>query len=576
MPLAWACALAPKCCWNQRHLGQHHSNCSARTLRVAGRQTSKLQHGKAESITKAHRRQRNRHRRCFPHVFAAMPSLQSLPWPGDMHVSVPSITQTWSSMHSMMTGEVVAATSSASFKLIFICVAVGWLLKTSRLPKETAPVLTQVAYTALIPCMLFTKCAATLASNRSLVLIGLPLAAILQVLTGSALGWLAAQTFPEPTKPKKEYYGWHPNNPAKSASAIAGTTAAATGVPQAAAALMPTPSNPPEGTRQMVMSCCAFGNSLTLPLVFLLALLPGGAADRATGYLALFMMGWSPMLWSFGLQLLGRSMPASQPGLQTRKARSAAAANMRGVKGALVTAQATARRQWSRLKRSVGSVINPPLFGVISGVIVGLSPAGPLLFLAPSAASSSMPFELKIVVGALRAIVDILQTLGGATLAVTTVVLGASMFPQNKSSDTVDKQATSGTPQSIAGADGRMKSLQWLRAILPRDHVERRVLGTVGFVRLILMPMASMAIVGTLAALGLLPDDPICRLVLLVEGSMPTAQNLVLLMNLNPNTQPLASKTGKLLLRLYPIAILPVTVWMTLFVQWMPVALAAL
>ena len=68
------------------------------------------------------------------------------------------------------------------------------------------------------------------------------------------------------------------------------------------------------GTRQLVMSCCAFGNSLTLPLVFLLALLPGPAADRATGYLALFMMGWSPMLWSFGLQLLGRSMPASQPG----------------------------------------------------------------------------------------------------------------------------------------------------------------------------------------------------------------------------------------------------------------------
>ena len=30
--------------------------------------------------------------------------------------------------------------------------------------------------------------------------------------------------------------------------------------------------------------------------------------------------------------------------------------------------------------------------------------------------------------GALRSIVDILQTIGGATLAVTTVVLGASMF----------------------------------------------------------------------------------------------------------------------------------------------------
>ena len=44
-------------------------------------------------------------------------------------------------------------------------------------------------------------------------------------------------------------------------------------------------------------------------------------------------------------------------------------------------------------------VINPPLFGVIAGVVVGLSPAGPLLFLAPSPSASRMPFELKIVVG---------------------------------------------------------------------------------------------------------------------------------------------------------------------------------
>lgn len=70
---------------------------------------------------------------------------------------------------------------------------------------------------------------------------------LLQVLTGSALGWLAAQTFPEPPTKAKEYYGWHPNKPAKSASAIAGTTALATGVPHAASALMPAPSNPPEG-----------------------------------------------------------------------------------------------------------------------------------------------------------------------------------------------------------------------------------------------------------------------------------------------------------------------------------------
>lgn len=46
-------------------------------------------------------------------------------------------------------------------------------------------------------------------------------------------------------------------------------------------------------------------------------------------------------------------------------------------------------------------VINPPLFGVIAGVVVGLSPMGPLLFLPLSSSGPQMPFELKIVVGEL-------------------------------------------------------------------------------------------------------------------------------------------------------------------------------
>ena len=39
----------------------------------------------------------------------------------------------------------------------------------------------QVAYVAMIPCMLFCKCAATLAEQPSLQLLGLPLVAMLQV-----------------------------------------------------------------------------------------------------------------------------------------------------------------------------------------------------------------------------------------------------------------------------------------------------------------------------------------------------------------------------------------------------------
>ncbi len=51
-------------------------------------------------------------------------------------------------------------------------------------------------------------------------------------------------------------------------------------------------------------AACTFGNSLTLPLVFLNALLPAAAFDRAVGYTALFLTGWSPLLWSLGYSQL--------------------------------------------------------------------------------------------------------------------------------------------------------------------------------------------------------------------------------------------------------------------------------
>lgn len=133
-----------------------------------------------------------------------------------------------------------------------------------------------------------------------------------------------------------------------------------------------------------------------------------------------------------------------------------------------------------------------------------------------------------------------------------------------------------GTSHQGADSLGEKRPFHWLRNILPRDALEARILATVGVARLLLVPAAAFAIVEGLAAAGLLPNDPVCKLVLLVEGSMPTAQNLVLLMNLHDNTRHLSEKAGRLMLRLYPIAILPVTIWMTFFVQRLPVAVSAL
>ena len=39
---------------------------------------------------------------------------------------------------------VLAATCAASLKLVLICTGVGWLLRSGRIPNDTAPVLSKV------------------------------------------------------------------------------------------------------------------------------------------------------------------------------------------------------------------------------------------------------------------------------------------------------------------------------------------------------------------------------------------------------------------------------------------------
>ncbi|CAL8465949.1 g5485 [Coccomyxa elongata] len=197
---------------------------------------------------------------------------------------------------------VLAATTAASFNIFMLCGFVGWLLHTGRIPNETAPVLSKVAFNVFIPCMLFSKVASTLATQPDLSLLAIPLVAVLQVLAGACFGSVAARIVDGSLK--RSLSGWHPLNPSRSAQLLAMTTASATGVPNVAAALLPRPKNVPLGTRELVRAACTFGNSLTLPLVFLNALLPAAAFDRAVGYTALFLTGWSPLLWSLGYSQL--------------------------------------------------------------------------------------------------------------------------------------------------------------------------------------------------------------------------------------------------------------------------------
>ena len=69
----------------------------------------------------------------------------------------------------------------------------------------------------------------------------------------------------------------------------------------------------------------------------------------------------------------------------------------------------------------------------------------------------------------------------------------------------------------------------------------------------------------TCAAALWYPADPLIALVCLTMAAMPPAQNLVLLTNLNEETRHLAPRLAGLLVRMYVLAILPTTLWLTVF-----------
>ena len=57
---------------------------------------------------------------------------------------------------------------------------------------------------------------------------------------------------------------------------------------------------------------------------------------------------------------------------------------------------------------------------------------------------------------------------------------------------------------------------------------------------------------------------------------MPSTQNLAMLVQLREGTQPMAPRVGALLLQVFAVSIVPLNLWLTLFIRHLPVSLAAL
>lgn len=519
---------------------------------------------------------------------------------------------------------ILGATASAVFKIVILCIAVVWMMQKSKLPPSTPQVLSQVAFQLTIPCMLFSKTVAILSTSSDFTIFMVPVAAALQILIGQIFGLIGADAVEGKSAWSRFLLGWQPLGPSPSAAAVARSMATAVGNPWAAPALMPEGHGPPAGVRQLVQLSCAFGNSVTLPLVFLLTLLSGAQGDRAVAYTALFLLTWSPAFWTLGFRDLSNpTLPAEKktmtdvstvPGspevwspltdnpqeeVLIKNDVRAPRQDMKSAQGQVGdiivvddgTWQEKLERSYSEVKKRLRNGIeaflkatNPPVQAVLAGVVVGLSPLAGWITGAKGPAmvpGGGASWDFSILLGGVRATFDLVDLVGGATLVLQAVVLASSLFtsppPVTSGRDkddmeegtyVVDAKNSSGTAKDIELARAPLRATGsggfWDQLRLHSEW-ERRYLLVVGVVRLLLVPAATCGVVLTLRQYSLLPNDPVCLLTLLVQSAMPPAQNLVLMMQLIPAVQKLTTVVTKLLLLLYLAAIFPLSLWINCF-----------
>lgn len=144
------------------------------------------------------------------------------------------------------------------------------------------------------------------------------------------------------------------------------------------------------------------------------------AADQAGGYLALYLIGWAPGLWTIGYQIITRGVHHAPLGGETSTA---------GERGPLSV-------WWGKGTRLLGQIFNPPLYGILLGLLIGATPLSHAV-LPPAGArggiggggldgNATSGFFDTIIWGLLKPSFDAAGTLGSGFLSVQTVVMAAS------------------------------------------------------------------------------------------------------------------------------------------------------
>ena len=257
---------------------------------------------------------------------------------------------------------------------------------------------------------------------------------------------------------------------------------------------------------------CSFGNSGVLPFMFAESLFRHQPDKLAKCYanISLFLVGVTPFFWSLGFAVLVRSKVSILPDNSTRP--------LAGMK----------------------RLFPPPVIGVMTGLILAVSPLRPLFLISSSEQTAP-----------LGVIYDSFQTLGRAAnpLALLVLTCSLAMSVTNKGTVTVE----------YANVDSGNFFSQWT---------------CVAIARFLVSPATMVVLLSAMARIGMIEsssNNPMLWFVMLLESCMPPAQNSVLMLQV-ANRGAEAARMAKFLFWLYGTAVLPLVAVVTVALRALALA----
>eukprot|EP00536_Pseudo-nitzschia_multiseries_P005113 jgi/Psemu1/285551/fgenesh1_pg.93_\ len=280
--------------------------------------------------------------------------------------------------------------------------------------------------------------------------------------------------------------------------------------------------------------CASFGNGGVLPLIFCDSLFRHQQNDDlalSTGYVSMFLVGWSPFFWAFGRSVLMGS--GSDDGTKSN--------------GNRPKNDVTTTKPNHTIFTLVKKLVPPPVMGVLIGMVVATVPILRNLLVGSNGGKPQSTAPLRVVF-------DTAQNFGKAAsplsllVLVSSLAMGAGFGKQQPSLLSSGKKIDNNrTPSDTVPSIPLFK--RWAIVSFSRFIVSPALM-------LGLLQVASSDLLGN--TIGSSLEQPMLWFVCLLESCMPPAQNQVMMLQV-ANKMQQANEMATFLFGIYATSMLPLT-----------------